>query len=370
MNSYHKAVANVISEVEAFFEKAFSEVCINGPQLDPEDLNKNPLMLVSSHRSHADYFLLGYIFHKAGFNNLRFAAGDNLTKLPWIGPRFTSFGSFTVERDTGFNRHYVRNLCYRVVEMIGKGDTVLVFPEGGRSYTGEMLDIKTGILGASIISQANEPSRDVHFIPITISYEAAPDIPWFTMQLTGKKWRKKSNFFLKRLIGNLFYFGADALSFIPFILSQYFRKKHYGVAYIDYGEPVSINSLLDVSAGKLEKSRDEFSAHRNNMQQLSTAVYQQLKRLYRILPMHVVAAHLVAHGGRASISELVAQFPGAIDTLKAQHRNVMQLEPFTPEQNAETGIRQLVKLKAVSYTKNNCTVKNKPLVDYYAATLA
>lgn len=368
MNSYHKAVANVVSEVEAFFKKTFSEVIIDGPRLDPEYLNKNPLMLVSSHRSHADYFLVGYIFHQTGFNNLRFAAGDNLTKLPWIGPRFTSFGSFTVERDTGFNRHYVRNLCYRVVEMIEKGDTVLVFPEGGRSYSGTMLDVKTGILGASIISQAKEPSRDVRYIPVAISYEYAPDIPWFSMQLTGKRWRKKSNFFLKRLIGSLYYFGADAFSFIPFLLSQYFRPKHYGVTYVDYGEPVSIRSILDVSAGKIEKARDEFSAHRNNMQKLSQTVYRQMYRLYRILPMHVVAAHLAVHG-RASTKELAAEFPVVIEKLRTQNRNIKQLEPFAPEQNAETGIRQLVRLKAVSYTNNNCSVRKKALVDYYAATL-
>ena len=369
MNSYHKAVADVVSEVETFFKRTFSEVVIDGPRLDPGDLNNNPLMLVSTHRSHADYFLVGYIFHLAGFNTLRFAAGDNLTKLPWIGPRFTSFGSFTVERDTGFNRHYVRNLCYRVVEMIEKGDTVLVFPEGGRSYSGAMLDIKTGILGASIISQAKTPSRDVRYIPVAISYEYAPDIPWFSMQLTGKKWRKKSNFILQRLIGSLLYFGADAFSFIPFLLSQYFRPKHYGVTYVDYGEPVSIHSVLDVAAGKIEKARDEFSAHRNNMQKLSEAVYGQIYRLYRILPMHVVAAHLAANGG-ASADELAAQFPAVIDNLRTQNRNIKQLEPFTPEQNAEKGIRQLVRLKAVSYTGNTCTVRKKALVDYYAATLA
>lgn len=369
MNSYHTAVANVVSEVKEFFNKTFSEVNIDGPELNAKVLNQNPLMLVSSHRSHADYFMLGSIFHLAGFNTLRFAAGDNLTKLPWIGPRFTSFGSFTVERDTGFDRHYVRNLCYRVVEMIEKGDTVLVFPEGGRSYSGAMLDIKTGILGASIISQSKDPSREVHYIPVTISYEYAPDIPWFSMQLTGKKWRKKSNFILKRLIGNLLYFGADACSFIPFLLAQYFCPKRYGAVYIDFAEPVAINSLFDVNAGKIEKARDEFSSHRNNMQQLSAAVHKQLLELYRILPMHVVAAHLSVHR-KATAAELSALFPSTISDLKAKGRNVKQLEKLTPEQNAVEGIRQLARIKAIAHTKDTCTVRKKPLVDYYAATIA
>ncbi|MBN1757977.1 MAG: 1-acyl-sn-glycerol-3-phosphate acyltransferase [Chitinispirillaceae bacterium] len=369
MNSYHKAVANVVSEVRTFFSKTFSEVHIEGPDLDPAVLNQSPLMLVSTHRSHADYFMLGYIFHLAGFNTLRFAAGDNLTKLPWIGPRFTSFGSFTVERDTGFNRHYVRDLCYRVVKMIEDGETVLVFPEGGRSYSGAMLDIKTGILGASIISQAKDLSRDVRYIPVAISYEYAPDIPWFSMQQTGKKWRKKSNFILQRLIGNLQYFGADAFSFIPFLFAQYFRPKSYGVAYVDYGEPVSLKSIVDVAAGRIENARDEFSSHRNNMQQLSDAVFRHLLRLYRVLPMHVVAAHLSEHG-KASTGDLAAVFPSTIETLRKNDRNVKQLENNSPEHNAEEGIRQLLRIKAVAYRNTICTVRKKALVDYYAATLS
>ena len=369
MNSYHSAVAGIVSDVRDFFAKTFSSVSIDGPQLDPAFLNKNPLMLVSTHRSHADYFMLGYIFHLAGFNTIRFAAGDNLTNLPWIGQKFISFGSFAVERDTGFDRHYVRNLCYRVVEMIEDSQTVLVFPEGGRSYSGSMLEMKTGILGASIISQAKDLSRDVRYIPVAISYEHAPDIPWFSMQLAGKKWRKKSNFILKRLIGSLMYFGADAFSFIPFLLMQYLRKGYYGTVYIDYGEPVALNSFLDVAAGKLEKARDEFSAHRNNMQQLSETVFEQLYRLYRILPMHVVAAHLKAHP-EATIKELAAGFPAVISALGDKKRNTRQLEKLTPERNAAEGVRQLVRIGAATFAKGTCSVKRKHLIEYYAATLA
>lgn len=369
MNSYHLAVANVLAGVQTFFKKTFLSVNIEGPEIDPAFLHKNPIMLVSTHRSHADYFLVGSIFHAKGFNTLRFAAGDNLTKLPWIGRRFTSFGAFTVERDTGFDRHYVRNLCYRVVEMLEKGDTVLVFPEGGRSYSGAMLDIKIGILGASIITQAKDPAHEVRYIPTAVCYENAPDIPWYDMQLTGKTWRKKSNFILKRLIGTILYFGADACAFIPFMLAQYFRPNFYGTTYVDYGEPVSLKSVIDIPTGKLENARDDFSAHRNNMQQLSEIVFKQLYRLYRILPMHVVASHLKTHGSR-SITDCADIFPAAIADLKVKGRNVKQLEKLTPEQNAAEGIRQLARVKAVSFKKNICSVRKQSLIDYYAATLA
>lgn len=367
MNSYHQAVANVSSDVRRFMHDTFTNIEISGPDLDPKSLNSTPLMLVSTHRSHVDYFLIGSIFHDLGFNTLRFAAGDNLTKLPWIGPRFTSFGAFTVERDTGFNRHYVRDLCFKVVEMIEKGETVLVFPEGGRSYSGSMLDIKTGILGASVISQANDSNRDVHYIPVAVSYESPPDLPWYAMQIKGKNWRKRSNILPKRLLGNLLYFGADVCSFVPFLFAHKFRKK-YGTIYIDYGKPVSIRSIIDVLAKKAEKARDEFSAHRNSMQELSEIVFNQLTRLYRILPAHVVASYLKKEGD-GTRKACQHYFTETIAKLESEGRNTTQLLLHSPEENVELGCRLLKKMKAISIKKDTIKVKNPSLIAYYAATI-
>jgi 1-acyl-sn-glycerol-3-phosphate acyltransferase len=367
MSSYHQAVANVSSEVGQFMKETFTSIEMSGPELDPKALNTTPLMLVCTHRSHVDYFLLGNIFHNLGFNTLRFAAGDNLTKLPWIGPTFTSFGAFTVERDTGFNRHYVRDLCSKVVSMIENGETVLVFPEGGRSYSGSMLDIKTGILGASIISQANDINRDVHYIPAAISYESPPDLPWFSMQIKGKNWRKRSNMLPKRLLGNLFYFGADVCAFLPFLFARKFGRK-YGAVYIDYGKPVSIRSIIDVLARKNENARDEFIAHRNAMHELSGIIHKQLYRLYRILPMHMVAfwLHKEERGTRTACMH---QFIDIMAKLESAGRNTSQLALHSPEENIDIGIRQLKRMKAVSVKKDTVLIRNRSLIDYYAATI-
>jgi glycerol-3-phosphate O-acyltransferase len=366
MSSYHQEVASISVQIKKFFEKTFSSISVDGPKVDPAALNANPLMLVSSHRSHVDYFLVGDLFHLMGFKNLRFAAGDNLTNLPWIGPKFKAFGAFAIERDTGFDRNYVKNLCYNVVSMIERGDTVLVFPEGGRSYSGAMLEMRIGVLGASILSQANTPDRDVNYIPITISYENAPDVPWYDMQQKGKKWRKHTNILPKRWLGNVLYYGADACSFLPFLFSHYLKRK-YGNVYIDYGHPIAIRSLIDVSK-KAENARDDFSAHRDSMLKLGTMVYDQLSTLYRILPMHVVAAQLAQHGKR-SISDLADAFPEVISTLKAKNRNVKQLESKNPSENVNEGIRQLKKNNAITFSHNICSIKKQTLINYFAATI-
>ncbi len=56
-------------------------------------------MIVSSHRSHLDYILLGIHCSKLGYRNLRFAAGDNLTRMPYIGTKFASLGAFPIYRN-------------------------------------------------------------------------------------------------------------------------------------------------------------------------------------------------------------------------------------------------------------------------------
>ena len=367
MNSYHQAVVRAIKGVNAFFETTFTSVIVEGPELDIAALSRDPVMLVSSHRSHVDYFVVGSIFNRMGFKNLRFAAGDNLTKLPWIGPKFLNYGAFTVERDTGFDRHYVRNLCFSVVSMLEKGDVILVFPEGGRSYSGAMLEMRTGILGASVITQANNFKRDVRYIPITVSYECPPDVPFFAMQLKGKLWRKRSNMPLKRLIGNALYFGADLAAFVPLLTARYV-KRTYGAIHIDYGEPLALKSIVDVAANRAANARDDFSAHRVSMQKLSDAIFDRLSRLYRVLPLHVVAAHLKEYGSR-SLTDCADVFPEMIADLKKRDRNVKELEKLSPLENTKAGIMQLKRLKAVNLKRNICSIRNESLVNYFAATV-
>ncbi len=368
MTPYYKAVLSAFEGVDSFFKKTFTSIEVNGPTLDVEKISRNPLMLVSSHRSHIDYFIVGYVFTRMGFKNLRFAAGDNLTKLPWIGPKFLGFGAFTVKRDNGFDRHYIRNLCYNVVSMLENGDVIIVFPEGGRSYSGAMLEMRTGILGALVLTQANNPDRDAMYIPITVSYEYPPDVPFFSMQYVGKLWRKRSNILPKRLIGNLLYFGADMRAFIPLLMNRYIRST-YGAIYIDYSEPVALKSIVDVKAGRAANARDEFSAHRVSMQKLSEAVFEQLLRLYRVLPLHVVAFFFKKYG-KCSITDCAEMFPESIVDLKARNRNVKELEKHTDLENAEVGIRQLIRLRAIKKKKDIFYIRNESLINYFAATVA
>jgi len=369
MSSHHTQVAEVSNGIRKFFNKAFSHVCIEGPQIDASEIQKSPLMVVSTHRSHVDYFFVGNNLFQMGFKNLRFAAGDNLTKLPYIGPRFRAFGAFTVSRDSAFERNYVRKLCTEVVTMLENRDAVLVFPEGGRSYSGSMLDIKGGILNAALLSQALNADRDVYLFPIAVSYDCPPDLPLFPLLLKGKKYRKKSNNFLKRILGSIYYFGADIMAFIPFFLTKRLPLS-YGSIYMDYETPVSVRSMVDLEANRVEKARDEFAAHRVSLDKVSEQLHSKFLSLYRILPIHVICAILKEQGDKpVDAGDLKENVKKIKDTVCKAGRNCKTLDALTDALIVKEGLNRLRKLKAVKISGGKITVRKPHIIDYFSAAV-
>jgi 1-acyl-sn-glycerol-3-phosphate acyltransferase len=370
---YHREVASVSADIVKFFRKTFSEVHVDGPLLDPAEVQRCPVMFVGTHRSHADYFMIGANFCVMGFKNIRFAAGDNLTNLPWIGPRFVSFGAFAVSRDAGFERNYVRNLCNKVVGMLKDGDSILVFPEGGRSYSGSMLEMRGGILNAALLVQAADMGRDMYLIPSSVSYESPPDLPRFPLLLKGKKMRKKPTNFIKKALGSAFYFGADIMAFAPFMIAKHFGRK-YGAAYMDYGAPVSVKSLVDLEANRVENARDEFAAHRVSLGKVEERVYEMFVKLFRILPVHAVSAAIKSKGAGGAIIK-VKDLEDSVDDVKStvikNGQNSKSLDGVTSKDIVNKGLSTLRRLKAVKISRGVITINKSKLymIDYYASAV-
>lgn len=365
MSSYHQAVCDVIGKLDLFFEKYYSSINLCGPELDATQYQRHPLMFACTHRSHMDYILVGYKLHKKGFKNMRFAAGDNLTKLPYVGPRFTSLGAFTVSRDNGFERNYVRKLCDSVICMLDRGEPIIVFPEGGRSYSGVMLELKNGILGAAVLAQARDLDRDVYVVPIAVSYDLIPDLPYFNLLQKGKLLKKKSNPFVKRIIGSMFYFGADLFAYLPLFLNKAGKKK-FGNVYIDYKAPISVRSIVDVEKNRNEKARDDFSAHRVSMQQLSTYLHKEFHYLYRILPVHLVS--FLLKNGNDTVEKMETQIESLIERLRENNRNAEMVSKIKPAETVKQGLDILVKQKAIS-VKAEIIIRKQFIIDYYSAAV-
>jgi 1-acyl-sn-glycerol-3-phosphate acyltransferase len=367
MRTYHEEVISVTNGIGRFFRKTFTEYVVEGPPLDGQEIQRHPHMLVCTHRSHTDYFLAGYSLIARNFKNLRFAAGSNLTRLPYIGLRFRAFGAFPVEREIAFDRGYVKKLCGRVVDMMDNREAVILFPEGGRSYSGSTLEVKTGILGAAVLLQARRPAEDVLLLPMAISYECPPDMPWFGLLLRGKNMRKRTRPFWKRIIGSLFYFGADILAFVPFLLAPR-TGRTYGAVYVDHDAPVAVRSLITVrpDSGAGAGGKDDFYIHRDATQHLAKIMRRRLVSLYRILPQHLLAA-IVRERAELPVKEAETLLPPLIDTLRAAGMNLKSVEGRAPAEIVGQGKKLLLRLKAISQRGDLLSVRKKRVIDYCAA---
>jgi len=367
MKEYHTSLHNAVIKGDGFIHKTFSNVYVDGPALSSEELNIHPTMLACTHRSHMDYILLGMSFHKLGLNNLRYAAGDNLTNMPYIGRKFRSWGAFTVYRAHSHRRSYIFELTQQVVDMLNNQDNIIVFPEGGRSYNGSMMPIKSGILAANILAQYNMPQKQYVYLPVAISYERLPELRYFTILQKGKELRNNKKGILAGIKGDIFYFGSDLFAFAKLILAHRFGK-NYGDVYIDYAKPIAVNDIVDINANYSSKSRNEFFAHKVSIQKVGEVIREQLMRLYRIFPMYVIA-EIVKKSGACTRSEVAQKVPALISALKKNNRNCKSLCSMSDKEIVEKGILQLRYSKAISVKGNTLKPKNIKMLNYYAASI-
>jgi 1-acyl-sn-glycerol-3-phosphate acyltransferase len=363
MKPYHDTLTKTAGPADEFMRRIFRTVCCEGPPFHREKLLDSPTMIVSSHRSHMDYILLGICCSKLGYRNLRFAAGDNLTRMPYIGTKFASLGAFPIYRNRVSNRRYVLGLCEEVAAMLGDGDNIIVFPEGGRSYGGAMLRLRSGLIAANIIAQHRSPHRQHYYLPFTVSYEVLPEISCLSWIEKGRRLRRDTHSWVRRAAGDYFYYGADLAAFVRLVLSGWFGAR-YGNVYLDYGEPLAVGSVVDIEKAYARDAKNDLVAHKIAARRMAKEIGRRLARLYRILPMHVVAYELKS--GRTRQSDIMARIPAMIGQLEAQGRNCRTLQALSDREVFEQGTAQLRQLNAVAMHGGEVSPIKADIVGYCA----
>jgi 1-acyl-sn-glycerol-3-phosphate acyltransferase len=104
-----------------------------------------PVLIVSNHQSMFDPMLVGLSLPRYP----TFLARKNLYDIPLIGPAIKSLGSVFIDRSMGVEG--IRS----VLEALGQGRVVLMFPEGERTHTGQVQPLKPGV--SLLIKRVNCP---------------------------------------------------------------------------------------------------------------------------------------------------------------------------------------------------------------------
>lgn len=106
---------------------------------------KGGVIVVSNHVSHLDPLVIGVAVRK---RQSSFMAKSGLFKIPLIGAFVKTF-SFPVDRDNP-----QPSTIKEAVKRLKKGEIVVMFPEGGRSRDGSLLDAKRGTVMIAALSKA------------------------------------------------------------------------------------------------------------------------------------------------------------------------------------------------------------------------
>ncbi|UTV27848.1 glycerol-3-phosphate 1-O-acyltransferase PlsB [Photobacterium atrarenae] len=181
------------------------------------------IVYVPCHRSHMDYLLLSYVLYREGMVPPHIAAGINLNFFP-AGPIFRRGGAFFIRRSFKGNRLYSTVFREYLAELFAKGYSVEYFSEGGRSRTGRLLPAKTGMLSMTIQAMLRGLNRPVTLVPVYIGYEHVMEVGTYAKELRGKR-KEKEN------VGQ--------------VLRTLRKLRNLGQGYVNFGEPIPLNSYLN-----------------------------------------------------------------------------------------------------------------------------
>ncbi|MCL1945612.1 MAG: 1-acyl-sn-glycerol-3-phosphate acyltransferase [Chitinivibrionia bacterium] len=323
-----------------------------------KDMPKGRMMVCCTHRSHIDYVILGLKIPEFGADQIRFAAGDNLTRVPMLGKLFRSVGAFSVYRGKASQRSYIMRLTNQVKLMVSSGDSVIVFPEAGRSYSGEMLDVKSGVLSAGVLAQKDEPDNPIYYLPCAINYTRIPDLQAFDLLLKGKSMRDNSKNFVLKFIGGFLYYFAD----INVFLSSWIFKAQTDV-YLNVAKATPLKDITDVEKKFQAQAKSPIVANRDAINECSAWVEKQFWEIFPLLPVNVVG-YLFNKSGRGYLNE--KEVEKIMEKLKTAKLCTDAMNGFSAKEILKIGIKQLKKNGAIR-GKFYISIKSKTRLAYFSA---
>jgi glycerol-3-phosphate O-acyltransferase len=287
--SIRKQAARYLEEIAAdyydlyveLWEKALTWLWNNvydGVVVDREGLTRvrdisrrMPCVIIPCHRSHIDYLLLSYVFYKHNIPLPFIAAGTNLMFWP-LGHIFRKAGAFFIRRTFGGNVVY-RNVMETYIRiMLREGHPIEFFIEGGRSRTGKMVMPKFGML-SMVIQACTDLHRDVAVIPVFIGYDRVMEEKSYIEELGGAaKERERASSVIK---------------------SRKLLDKRYGRVYVNVGEPIYMQSYLQLQDKPLEAA--DTDERRSLYRKISYEVVSEISRVSVVTPFALVAAALLCH---------------------------------------------------------------------------
>jgi glycerol-3-phosphate O-acyltransferase len=280
------------------------------------------LVYASNHKSHIDYLVEPLALDDNGVRPPLIAAGANLFGGPLGLIHRHVTGAIPIRRNVRDPAYLVTLKAY-VAEVLKKHD-LFFYPEGGRSYSGELKPAKTGLVNAALAAD----HKDLVFVPTAVAYDLVLEDHILARQRIKKQQRP---------------FAREVAEMVRYAVG--YRSR----AFVTFGAPIPIAGC------NVESSTDVL--------ELTRTVRDQIGRIYKVLPTALVAAAM-----RPSIArrELEARVDRLIGDLAARRAN---LGVTSGRQAVEAAADPLETRGIIVQERGRFRVRQRSVLRYYARTI-
>jgi glycerol-3-phosphate O-acyltransferase len=280
------------------------------------------VVYASNHKSHTDYLVQPLVLDDNGIRPPLIAAGINLFGGPLGLIHKHVTGAIPIRRATKDPAYLITLKAY-VAEMLKKHD-LFFYPEGGRSYSGELKPAKTGLIHAAL--QAECP--DLLIIPVAIAYDLVLEDHILARQGTKKRQRP---------------FSREIAEMVRYAVG--YRSR----AIVTFGAPIS-------ASGYDPSSRTE-------VLELSRLVRTRIGSQVKVLPSALFAAAM-----RPSITrkDLEQRIDRMLEELAARHAN---LSVTSGREAIEAAAEPLETRGIVVQERGRFRVRERNVLRFYARSI-
>jgi glycerol-3-phosphate O-acyltransferase len=284
---------------------------------------KGRVVYASNHRSHIDYLVEPLVLDDAGVRPPIIAAGINLFGGPLGLIHKHVTGALPIRRNTKDPAYLITLKAY-VSELLHKHD-LFFYPEGGRSYSGELKPAKIGLFNACL--DGNIPN--LKLVPVAVAYDLVLEDHVIARQKV-----KRSQKAFSREVAELVRYAVG------------YRSR----AFVTFGRPIA---LAGIDAENKKAVMD-----------LTRHVRQEIGKLYKVLPTAVLAASMRPSIARADLLDRVG---GMLDTLRAVDAN---LSVHSAKDVLDQATEPMVTRNIIVVEGGRYRVRERNVLRYYARSLS
>ena len=280
------------------------------------------VMYASNHRSHVDYLVEPLVLDDHGIRPPVIAAGINLFGGPLGLLHRHVTGAIPIRRGTKDPAYLITLKAY-VAELLRAHD-LLFYPEGGRSYSGELKAPKTGLIHAAM--QADIPNLVI--LPMAVSYDVVLEDSILSRQGVKKRQRPFTHELAEMMRSSVGYASR---------------------VFITFGTPI--------------RTSDYDSQSRSAMLELAHRTRDAIGQLFKVTPTALVAAAIRPSIERAALEERI---DGMLAGLRARGAN---LSVETGAQAVALGGRLLKRRGVIVIEGQRFRIRKRAVLHYYARSI-